>query len=65
MESLYSIFPDVDVLLKVSPEDLGGTLLGLAPPRVQSAGFIPNSVTRTPLHDAVSGRDYPFQEARG
>jgi hypothetical protein len=46
----------------MTPEDLGGVLLRLALPRVQGAGFIPDSVAQTPLHEVAEGRDYPVHK---
>lgn len=48
MDTLYSLFPDADGLLKLKPEDLAPILLKLALPRQQTAGFIPASVTQVP-----------------
>jgi uncharacterized protein (TIGR02391 family) len=60
MDTLFSLFPDVDELLKVPPEDLAPVLLKLALPHLQSAGFIPSAVTQVSPIDATAGRDYPF-----
>jgi uncharacterized protein (TIGR02391 family) len=60
MDTLFSLFPDVDELLKVQPEDLAPILLKLALPHLQSAGFIPSAVTQVSSTDATAGRDYPF-----
>jgi hypothetical protein len=60
MDTLFSLFPDADELLKVQPEDLAPVLLTLALPQVQSAGFIPSAVTQVSPTDAHAGRDYPF-----
>jgi hypothetical protein len=62
MTTLYTLFPDVNDLLKMPPEDLGAILLKLALPHVQGAGFIPESVTRISLVDARAGKDYPFHK---
>jgi uncharacterized protein (TIGR02391 family) len=60
MDTFYSLFPDADALLKVSPGDLAPILLRLALPKVQPAGFIPTAVTEISTADAVAGKDYPF-----
>lgn len=60
MTTLYTLFPDVNDLLRMPPEDLGAILLKLALPHVQGAGFIPETVTRISLVDAQAGKDYPF-----
>lgn len=62
METLFSLFPDVDELLKVSPEDLAPVLLKLALPQLQSAGFVPSAVTQVSGGDAIAGKDYPFHK---
>ncbi|MGY4461516.1 TIGR02391 family protein [Bradyrhizobium sp. LB13.1] len=46
----------------MTPETLGGILLALALPRVQGAGFIPDTVARPELADVHAGRDYPFHK---
>jgi uncharacterized protein (TIGR02391 family) len=62
METLFSLFPDADELLKMHPEDLAPVLLKLALPQLQSAGFVPSAVTQVSAGDAIAGRDYPFHK---
>jgi uncharacterized protein (TIGR02391 family) len=62
MDTLYSLFPDPDVLLKLAPEDLAPILLRLALPQQQGAGFIPGAVTQVPVHQLVDGKDYPYHK---
>jgi uncharacterized protein (TIGR02391 family) len=64
MDTIFSLFPDADELLKMQPEDLAPVLLRLALPQLQSAGFIPLAVTQVSAGDAVAGRDYPFHKKR-
>jgi hypothetical protein len=70
MATLFSLFPDADAVLGMTPEELGPVLLRLALPRVQGAGFIPHTVAQrgyTPsydgapnsTHDVVEDGDYP------
>jgi uncharacterized protein (TIGR02391 family) len=60
MTTIYTLFSDVNDLLKVPPEDLGPILLKLALPQLQEAGFIPSSVTQISVIDRQVGKDYPF-----
>jgi hypothetical protein len=73
MDTLYSLFPDADAVLEMTPEDLGGVLLRLALPRVQGAGFIPHTVAQrgyippynvaqTLAHEAAEDGDYPVNK---
>lgn len=73
MNTLYSLFPDADAVLEMTPEDLGGVLLRLALPRVQGAGFIPHTVAQrgyippynvaqTLAHEAAEDGDYPVNK---
>jgi uncharacterized protein (TIGR02391 family) len=62
MDTLYSLFPDVDRLLKLKPEDVAPILLKLALPQQQTAGFIPAAVTQVPTTDLIAGRDFPHHK---
>jgi hypothetical protein len=62
MTTLYSLFPNADDLWGLSPEDIAPTLLRLALNQNQSAGFIPEQVTRASDTDLHAGRDYPFDK---
>jgi hypothetical protein len=75
MATLFSLFPDADAVLRMTPEELGAVLLRLALPRVQGAGFIPHTVAQggyTPsyngaansTHDVAEDGDYPVHEKR-
>jgi uncharacterized protein (TIGR02391 family) len=60
VETLYSLFPEADELLKVRPGDLGPILLLLA--LHKGASFIPAAVTEISVLDASAGKDYPFDK---
>lgn len=60
MPSLFSLFPDADELLKLSPEDIGPVLLRMALSQRQGAGFTPESVTKAPVSELVDGKDFPY-----
>jgi hypothetical protein len=62
MDTLYSLFPDVEALLKMKPEDVAPILLKLALPQQQAAGFIPAAVTQVPTTDVIAGRDFPHHK---
>jgi uncharacterized protein (TIGR02391 family) len=62
METLFSLFPDADKLLKMQPEELAPIFLRLALPRIQGVGFIRSAVTETSAGDAIAGKDYPFHK---
>jgi uncharacterized protein (TIGR02391 family) len=62
METLFSLFPDADKLLKMQPQELAPIFLRLALPKIQGAGFIPSAVTETSAGDAITGKDYPFHK---
>jgi uncharacterized protein (TIGR02391 family) len=62
MDTLYSLFPDPDALLRLAPEDVAPILLRLALPQQQAAGFIPTAVTQIPTHDLLNGKDYPYNK---
>jgi hypothetical protein len=62
MDTLFSLFPDPEALLKIAPEDLAPILLKLAAPLQQAAGFIPHAVTQVSAQQALEGKDYPFHK---
>jgi hypothetical protein len=62
MATLYSLFPKADDLCGLSSDDIAPTLLRLALDQKQSAGFIPEQVTRALDTDLRAGRDYPFDK---
>lgn len=62
METLYSLFPSADDLLKVRHDDLAPILLKITLPQLQSAGFIPSAVTQVSAVDAANGKDYPHHK---
>src|SRR5277367_598760 len=46
METLYSVFPNPDDLLRLRPEDLAPILLRLALKQLQPSGFWPDAVAQ-------------------
>jgi hypothetical protein len=73
MATLFSLFPDADAVLRMTPEELGAVLLRLALAKVQGAGFIPNTIAQggyTPsyngapksTHDVAEDGDYPVHK---
>jgi hypothetical protein len=46
--------------MKLRPEEVAPVLLRLALPRIQGAGFIPESVAQVSVVEAAANRDYPF-----
>jgi len=59
MASLYSVFPNADELLALSPEDIAPILLKMALAQRQSAGFTPESVTTPDTVEVMAGKTYP------
>ena len=62
MDTIYSLFPNADDLLKLAPEDVAPVLLKLALARQQGAGFTFEAVTEVPQMDVMNGRGYPFHK---
>jgi len=62
METLYSVFPNPDDLLRLRPEDLAPILLRLALKQLQPSGFWPDAVAQGSVVDGREGRDYPFHK---
>jgi hypothetical protein len=62
MQTLFSLFPSADELLKVPVEDLAPTLLKLAAEQMQPAGFWPDAVGVVPGISGGITNSYPFDK---
>jgi hypothetical protein len=57
MRNLKTLIPDRDAVLAMPPDQLGGILLSLVHPHIQSGGiFIPAGVGRT--NNRIGGTDF-------
>jgi uncharacterized protein (TIGR02391 family) len=64
MPSLFSLFPDADDVLKLTPEDLGPILLKMALDQRQNAGFTPETVARPPDSEMHMGKMYSYPKSQ-